>query len=435
LAGALTAAAAAVTGCALPGRGADQTSMATSGPTKATVLVFNNPIILEPKDDLFAALAKVDPGLQPDFLVFPGLINDFREKVLTMYAGGDLPDAQWIHPTITTLMASQKLVVPLDDFARRDRATALTDFYQGVLDFFRWRGTAYALPWSNNGHAYVFSRTLCESLGATPPDKPEKDGKWNWDTFVSTLRDLTRGSAGSTDRTIGLLPAGYDLDYADAWVWSNGGEVFSKDLKRCLLSEPAAVEAIQGWADLYLKYQVVDYGPNTSDFPNGFYSGRVGLWLRGKGSSPDVTKQAQFALGVVPLHKGKAGRVSSSGPLGFGVPKGAPHGPDAGWRWVRFMAGPQAAAILMQRKAVLPVRPRFAQLPEYDQSMEPWEDKAAWTEASTTARALQQPVSYQDIARLWRETFQGILDQKGPVKSLLDDLVRQVNTLLTQEPA
>jgi multiple sugar transport system substrate-binding protein len=263
----------------------------------------------------------------------------------------------------------------------------------------------------------------------------ERDGKWTWDNLVATLRGLTRGAAGAPDRTIGFLPAGADLDYACAWVWSTGGEVFSKDLRRCLLNEPAAVEAIQGRADLYLKHQVVDYGPHTSDFPNGFYSGRVGLWLRGKGSSPDVTKQAQFGLGVVPLSKGKAGRISSSGPLGFGVPKGAPHGPDAGWRWVRFMAGPQAAAILMQRKTVLPVRPRFAQLPEYDQSMESWEDKASWSEASATARALQQPVRYQDIARLWLQTWQGILDQKGAVKSLTDDLVRQVNPLLAEEPA
>ncbi|MBI3972397.1 MAG: extracellular solute-binding protein [Chloroflexi bacterium] len=426
---------AALTACVPFRAGSAGESQPAASPVTATVLAFNNPIFLQPKDEFLAALAEVDPGLRPDIIVFPGLINEFREKVLTIYAGGDLPDAQWIHPTITTLMASQKLVLPLDDFARRDRATSLSDFYQGVLDFFRWRGTAYALPWSNNGHAYVFNRTLCESLGVTPPDRLEKDGKWSWDNFVSTLRGLTRGTAGSADRTIGFLPAGYDLDYAVAWVWSNGGEVFSKDLKNCLLNAPAATEAIQGWADLYLKHQVVNYGPHTSDFPNGFYSGRVGLWLRGKGSSPEVTQRAQFGLGVVPLSKGKAGRISSSGPLAFGVLRGGPHGAEAGWRWVRFMAGPQAAAILMKRRTVLPVRPRFAQLPVYDQSMEPWEDKAAWSEASATARALQQPVSYQDIARLWRETFQNILDRKGPVKSLLDDLVRQVNAILAQEKA
>jgi multiple sugar transport system substrate-binding protein len=425
----------AAAGCAVLGGAADQAPAATRGPVTATVLVFNNPLILEPRDELLAALAAVDPGLRPDVVVFPGLINDFREKVLTVYAGGDLPDAQWVHPTITTLMASHKLVLPLDDFARRDPATALTDFYQGVLDFFRWQGTAYGLPWSNNGHAYVFNRALCESLGVAPPDGLERDGRWTWETLVSTLRGLTRGAPGSPERTIGFLPAGADLDYACAWVWANGGEVFSRDLQRCLLNEPPAVQAIQGWADLYLTHQAVDYGPHTSDFPNGFYGGRVGLWLRGKGSSPEITQRAQFGLGVVPLAKGKAGRISSSGPLAFGVARGAPHGPDAGWRWVRFMAGQQAATILLQRRTVLPVRPRFARLPAYDQSMEPWEDKAAWSEASATARALQQPVSYQDVARLWLQTWQSILDQQGPVRPLLDDLVRQVNTILAQEAA
>jgi ABC-type glycerol-3-phosphate transport system substrate-binding protein len=122
------------------------------------------------------------------------------------------------------------------------------------------------------------------------------------------------------------------------------------------------------------------------------------------------------------------------GPLGFGAAQGGPNG-DAGWRWVRFMAGPQAAAIMMRNKSTLPVRPKFAQLPEYAQSTETWEDPEVWLDSQAKARALLQPASYDEIATLWLQAWQDVLAQKAPVKSLLDDVTRQANTLLAQEPA
>ena len=100
------------------------------------------------------------------------------------------------------------------------------------------------------------------------------------------------------------------------------------------------------------------------------------------------------------------------GPLGFGVARGGPNG-DAGWRWVRFMGGPQAASILLKRQSTLPVRPKFAQLPEFSQSMLPWENKEVWLESRATARALSYPGSYNDIAAMWTATWADILAQKG----------------------
>jgi multiple sugar transport system substrate-binding protein len=404
------------------------------GPAVATVLSFNNPLFQQAKDDLLGALSDADPQLKPDVIVFPGQIGQFREKVLAMYAGGDIPDAQWIHPSITSLLAGHKLARSLDEFSRRDHETRLTDFYQGVLDYFRWHGTAYGLPWYCGGYAFVFDKSLFERLGVTTPDRLEQQKKWTWDGFVTTLRDLTRGTPGSPERTIGKQNESMNLDWACAWIWRNGGDVFSKDLKTCLLNEPATVDAIQEVADLYLKYQVVNYGPQQSDFPDGFYSGRVGLRQANKEAvAPDRKdlSRATFELGMVPVYQGKAGRMNRMGPLAFGVANDAPNG-DAGWRWVRFMGGPRAAAVLMNRKSTLPVRPGFAKLPEFAKSMEPWENKDYWLESQATARALTQPVRYDEIASLWLDTWNAILAQKGTTKSLLDDLVRQVNPLLAE---
>lgn len=136
----------ALAGCVGSAAAPAETTAPSSKPETVKVLSFNNPLFQNAKDHLISALGETDPTLKPDVIVFPGQVGEFREKVLTMYAGGDIPDAQWIHPSITSLMAAQNLTRPLDDFAAKDKTIRLADFYQGVLDYFRWNGKAYGLP-------------------------------------------------------------------------------------------------------------------------------------------------------------------------------------------------------------------------------------------------------------------------------------------------
>ena len=97
------------------------------------------------------------------------------------------------------------------------------------------------------------------------------------------------------------------------------------------------------------------------------------------------------------------------------------------------MAGPKAQAVLIGHGTTLPVKAAYQQLPEFGKSMQPYESKEVWLDSQSTSRALPQPASYQEIADLWTLTWRDILAEKGPIKGLLDDLVRQVNALLAQE--
>ncbi|HET7772179.1 MAG TPA: extracellular solute-binding protein [Chloroflexota bacterium] len=428
------AAAAAAMGCAGPGSPVEKPAT-TAEPVVAKVLLMANPVFTAVQAELTTAQAEIDPNLQLDMSVFPGQIALFREKLVTIYAGGDVPDVQWVHPSVVSLFGSKKLLRPLDDYARKDRDTALSDFYPGVLDYFQWRDVTYGLPWYSPGWVFVFNKELFDRKGVATPDRQEREGKWNWEGFVSTLRSLTSGNQGAPDRTIGSMSHSMALDWACSWIWRNGGDVFSKDAKKCVINEPAAVEAIEGMADLHTRYQVINYGQHMQDFSDGFFSGRVGLRQANKETTApgenDLVK-ATFPLGMAPVYKGKGGRVNRMGPLGFGVARDAPSG-DAGWRLVRFMAGPRAAGILMNHQSTLPIRPRFAQLPEFGKSMLPWENKDVWLESQSTARSLSQPASYNDVAALWMTTWNDILAQKGTVKSALDDFTRQVNGMLALE--
>jgi multiple sugar transport system substrate-binding protein len=414
--------------------GGSEAPSAQAKPAVVKVLAFNNPLFTLAQNDLVAALKDSDPTLQPDIITFPGQIDQFREKALAVYAGGDAPDAQWMHPSITSLMASKKLLRPLEDLAKRDKEN-FKDYYPSLIEQYRWRDATYALTWYTTGTAWFFNKQLYERMGVPFPDQLEKEGKWTHETFLTSMRGITRGTAGDPTRTIGTDSVNMALDWACAWIWRNGGDVFSKDLKTLVLNQPAAVEALQYMADLHLKYQVVVYPVTKPDFADGFKSGRVGLRYAAKADTAPAQNDLSslpFPLGMVPTYKGKAGRANRQGPLGFGVATSAPNG-ESGWRWARFMSSAAAASVLLGRGTTLPVKPVHQQLPAFAKSMQPYENKDIWLESSTTSRAMVQPANYQEIATMWTKTWADILAEKAPIKSLLDDLVRQVNPLLAQE--
>jgi multiple sugar transport system substrate-binding protein len=413
---------------------ASSAAVVARGPDAANVLTFSNPLFQESKAALIAALAKADPSLQANITVFPGQIDQFREKVLALYGGGDVPDAQWLHPSITALMAGGKLVQPVDDLAAKDAQSSLSSFYQAVLDEFRWQGKAIGLPWYSPGYALVYNKDLFARLGLTTPEVLDSQQRWTWDGFAGTLRSLTRPAGGTQGATIGMQAESSNLDWFCAWIWRNGGEIFSADLKQCVMNQPAAADAVQKLSDLYLKDQAFEYSANAKQFPNAFLGGQIGLRQMDKEQVAPARHDlstAAFALGMAPIYSGPAGRINRMGPLAFGIPREAKNA-DAGWRWTRFMGGPDAATVLMLAQSTLPVRPDFAKLPAFATSMQPWENGALWLDSMVHGRALVQPANYAQVATLWTQTWTDILARKAVVQTLLDDFVRQANAALAK---
>jgi hypothetical protein len=178
----------------------------------------------------------------------------------------------------------------------------------------------------------------------------------------------------------------------------------------------------------------MEYSANAKQFPNAFLGGQIGLRQMDKEQVAPARHDlstAAFALGMAPIYSGPAGRINRMGPLAFGIPREAKNA-DAGWRWTRFMGGPDAATVLMLAQSTLPVRPDFAKLPAFATSMQPWENGAMWLDSMAHGRALVQPANYAQVATLWTQTWTDILARKAVVQTLLDDFVRQANAALAK---
>jgi multiple sugar transport system substrate-binding protein len=275
-----------------------------------------------------------------------------------------------------------------------------------------------------------FNRSLLDRLGVKAPDQREREGKWDWNALREVARAATQGT-GDT-RTAGMQSVNTALDWMDAWFWQAGGDVFSKDLKKSLLTDPPVVQAVQFLADLYLKDRVIPTGADAKDFSGGVEAGRVALRIGIKDQAAGLTQKSaetNFKVGMAPTPKGAGGRANRDGPQAYGFLKSTKE-PDASFAYVRHMTNLESQRLRLAAKLTTPVRKSAAKLPEYAKSLDPWEVAEWWTEASTTTRPLPKPPRYPDVNKLWQDTWARILAGDVAVRPALEDAARQIDALL-----
>jgi multiple sugar transport system substrate-binding protein len=400
-------------------------------PVQITAVLSLSPALMPVQQKVLDLFQKEYPWIKVEEVGIPGgSVPLVAERLLTMSAGGTPPEAGWLHPSYVTDLAEKGLLADITTRAQRDREAPLADFYPGILDHFRHKNGTYGLPWNSGPTVTFFNRTLLDRAGVKPPEAREKEGKWDWNALREVAKATTQGSGDS--RTMGLQSLSGNLDWFDAWVWEAGGDIFSKDLKSCLLNQPAAIEAAQYLVDLYTKDLVIPVGDAAKQYAGGIESGGVAMRIGIKGQVNQVTdraKQANFQLGMAPMPKGKSGRVTRDGPQAFGLLKEAKQ-QDAGWAYVSYMAGLETQKARFDAKVTVPVRKAAAKLPEFARSLDSWEVGDYWIEAASVARNLPKPARYADIDKAWVDVWNKITTGQAPVRSSLDDVTRQINAML-----
>jgi multiple sugar transport system substrate-binding protein len=216
-------------------------------------------------------------------------------------------------------------------------------------------------------------------------------------------------------------------------VWAYGGDLFDKDLTRCTLDSPPAMEALQFMADLVVKYNV-NPSPTQlkgTNVANVFQEGRIGLLAQGQqlgyGRKLDTTKPA-FPWGIAALPKGPAGRFAMNIGAAYSLTKGGKQ-PDAGWELLKFIASPEFSrafigdglAAIAPRKSVMAEVLKLPDLPygykevvEYGNSLHRLPTIARWSEVASTIG--------KHFGRLWTGDVS--------VKQVVSDLSTDLNPLL-----
>ena len=211
---------------------------------------------------VFAELLKQFSDANPDVcLNSEGYGWDvFFQKYPTAVAAGSPPDMVIFHAAEVNQMATEGLMLPLDDVIYNDGTLDKAEFNETLINGVTIDGQTMAVPFDNHGWLLWYNAKLMEDAGLDPEALPANGAE-----FIEMAQKLTTDVNGKHPNE-----EGFDKDNVDVWaidytwprftipttLWQFGGSVVSDDGKTGTLDSPESIAAVQYWHDLMYKYYV-----------------------------------------------------------------------------------------------------------------------------------------------------------------------------------
>ena len=274
------------------------------------------------------------------------------QKLLIATAGNKAPDASIISSMWFVPAASKGLLEDLGPYVKKDKDFDLSDFYPQVIDGWgKYRGVLYAIPAGVDTCAMYYNKTMFDKYHVPYPDE-----SWDWDDYLAAAKKLTRDTNG--DGRIDQW--GTTPNWWQTYVWSNGGDLISKDKTRCLLDQPEAIEALKWMSDLRNKYHVAPTAQDMADLSSTklFTNGQTGMYFSGSWAVPlyfDKDIKGAFEYDVAPVPKGPVCRATFYGGASYAVLRGSKH-KDLAWELVKFMVSKESLRERAIKEQVIPSR-------------------------------------------------------------------------------
>lgn len=269
----------------------------------------------------------------------------YMEKLNTMGTGGELPDVAMMNEGGVIQWAEQGMLLDVSD---------MYEAGQGPLEslHFTYDGKPVAYSSANEILMLFYNKAMFDAAGVDYPPLTAADA-WTWDEFVDTAKKLTLDKNGKD-----ASDADFDKDnivqygcmvenltwQLEVWALSNGAGFYSEDGKSVTISDPAAAEAIQRVADLYLVHHVAPLSTGLTDdgVPRSVIAGTVamttnGAWNVGTSLASARDEGLNYGVGVLPYMKEKV-TITTGGPT---VVFSSTKHPEEAMEFARWYASPE----------------------------------------------------------------------------------------------
>jgi len=368
------------------------------------------------------------PSINVSIQILPGSSSEQEQKIIASVAGGTIPDLVWIHPVYNANFAIKGVTTPLDPFLARNKAAVdLKDFYAGVIDYFRWDGKLWSLPYKSGPGVFYYNAALLKQRGVDDPWELYQKGQWTIEKFDDAVRRLTFDQGGV--KTYGQTEVGRTVQFISPWIEGFGGELWNAQATESRMHEDNAVRA---WE--YLTSRLINGFAPDPDTLKGVVGGDVGLFTAGRvgfyfGIRSTVPSLKEVLFGMVPMHRMPNGKdYNRDGPNGLAITQGSRQ-QDASWQFILFVIG-RGIEIGMAEGFTSPTSRTHAKNPVWVNQMIPGENARAYDLAASQVKALPLPPGSVQINTLVGQAFDRIVKGQVSAKAAMLEIKPQVDAIL-----
>lgn len=225
-----------------------------------------NPPSNKVEQTLIARYEQLHPNVTITYL--PVDISSLSTKLTTAFAAGNGPDIFNYFQSYAPALEQRGLVVPLDysAFGVQNQSAFAARYLPSILKGFETNGVVYAVPHEISSYVFWINTAMFQAAGLDPV----KNFPQTWQDVATLGAKLTIQKNGRTTQE-GFAPQLYnnltDVLDLDAMTHQAGGSLFSLDGKQATVNSPAAIKALQTWADFAHVQKV--YDPSLSPASGG----------------------------------------------------------------------------------------------------------------------------------------------------------------------
>src|SRR5246127_3094391 len=362
---------------------------------------------------------------------------DYWNALNTAFVSGTAPDVFWDHLSRYPEFIDNGLLVDLAPLIARDKVP-IDIYVGGLVKVWGREGKQYGLPKDWDTIGIVYNRAMLQKAGVDP--KSLWDLSWNpkdGGTFGQLLAKLSVDESGKNGldtnfnpkaiKQYGLLLNGLAdglgheewANFAASMGWNYSEAPWATHFN---YDDPKLVATIQWFAELSLRkgFIVPEKDARQAQATGLFAAQKGALALTGSWLVHWFTENCKFPIGFAPLPQGPVGRRSVINGLADSIWVGSKHQEEA-WKWVAFLASPEAQKIVASYGIVFPAVPEATELAKNAIAKKSIEVSAYVSEAADPNATFLFPITdhASDVLRITRAAFDAIyLNGEDAAKTL-----------------
>jgi multiple sugar transport system substrate-binding protein len=346
--------------------------------------------------------------------------TDLYAKLQVSVPAGQGPDLALIHTVEVPHFASDGVLEPIDDATLAGKGFRGDDYLPATWQGGTFQAKRYAIALDVPQHILYLNTKVMKDAGLVGADgRPRVPG--SRDDLVAMAKQMSKGDGfGFAIGTV--APGRYTWGFHNL-LWQNGANIYTADLKRAAVGEPAAIEVADFWSGLNGPLKISP--PANASCRDAFIAGKLGMWIAGSWNFTGL-RDAKVEFTVAPVPRLFKQPVVWTMPhqYTFPKPKSVDRAKrDAAWTHIRWMTDHvaewtlKAGQVSATRKSHTdpritgdPVlRTLLAQAPNW--------------------QAGQPTPKWVAAENLTRPVIESVYTAQKPAKATMEDLARQINAL------
>jgi multiple sugar transport system substrate-binding protein len=316
-------------------------------PVVLRFMTFPTPDLVILQEKMCRAFERLHPDIKIDYTYIRGF--DYYDRMLTSFVGGTAPDVFWTDVGYGRAWMKRGVMLDITDYVERDLNP--DDYLPESFELLRADERIYGICDAVGPIIVCYNKDVFDKAGVAYPN-----GDWDWEEFREVAKRLTLRD--DRDRAIQYGYCGFQWDTL-GWrhfMWTYGGDVFSRDGSRCILDDPITVDAMEFLHRLYEEDRVMP-APNQSEGSASmllFIANRAGMVFSGPWFRRDMRRVKNLRWGIAHVPYGSDGkRHASLAQRHLAISADTNH-PEEAWEFVRFQMGYDCMKVYLEGGDAIP---------------------------------------------------------------------------------